>query len=268
MPIAARWPVATFIVVVLAMGGLVFVAGLQREVTPFALVLVIPISAIVSAWLVGGAVMVRGLFSRITRWRVPVHWYALAIGIPLLGTLAIDVAGIALGQATIDGVVAGLSASVIVVPLVVLLPALFEEFAWRGFGVEVMLERGHSLAVAALSIGVVFTAIHLPLYLPGQLYDDLPLWPVFLTLMGYAVLLAWIYDGSGRSSLLAGITHAALNGFVPLTAGLDKVWVWEARGIVFALIGIAVLGRIALRPMAARADLPQGNASAVGDRGS
>ena len=114
----------------------------------------------------------------------------------------------------------------------------------------------------------MFTAIHLPLYLPGQLYDDLPLWPVFLTLMGYAVLLACMYDGSGRSSLLAGITHAGVNGFVPLTAGLDKVWVWEARGIVFALIGIAVLGRIALRPMAARADLPQGNASTVGDRGS
>ena len=267
MPVAARWPAATFSLIVLAIGGLVFAAGLPREVTPFALVIVIPIAAIVSAWLVGGVVMVRGLFSRITRWRVPVRWYALAIGIPLLGTLAIDVAGIVLGQATIDAVIGGLSASVIVVPLVVLLPALFEEFAWRGFGVEVVLERGHSLAVAALSIGVVFTAIHLPLYLPGQLYDDLPLWPVFLTLMGYAVLLAWIYDGSGRSSLLAGITHAALNGFVPLTAGLDKVWVWEARGIVFALIGVTILGLIALRPTAARADVPEANPAVVGDRG-
>jgi membrane protease YdiL (CAAX protease family) len=104
-----------------------------------------------------------------------------------------------------------------------------------------MLERGHSLSFAALSIGLVFTAIHMPLYLPGQLYDQLPLWPVFLILMGYAVILAWVYDGSGRSSLLAGISHAALNGFVPLTAGLGEIWVWEARGIVFALIGLALL---------------------------
>jgi hypothetical protein len=252
MPIAARWPVATFAVIVLALGALVFAAGLQREVTPFALVLVIPFSAIVSAWLVGGTEMVRGLFTRILRWRVPWRWYALAIGIPLLGTLAIDAAAVVLGQASLDAVVGGVTASAIVVPFVVFLPALLEEFAWRGFGVEVMLERGHTLAVAALTIGVVFTAIHLPLYLPGQLYDELPLWPVVPILMGYAVLLAWIYDGSGRSALLAGITHAALNGFVPLTAGIGVVWVWQARGIVFGLVGLAILASVISRPSLTR----------------
>jgi hypothetical protein len=231
----------------MALGGIVVLAGLQREVTPFALVLVIPIAAIISAWLAGGTGMVRGLFARILRWRVPARWYLLAIGVPLLGTLAIVVAGIALGQATLDEALGGITAGAIVVPFVVFLPALFEEFAWRGFGVEVMLERGHPLAVAALTIGVVFTAIHLPLYLPGQLYDDLPLWPVLLILMGYAVILAWIYDGSGRSSLLAGISHAALNGFVPLTAGLTKVWVWEARGIIFGAIGLVVLAIVVRR---------------------
>lgn len=250
MSIAARWPVATFAVIVLALGGSLFVLGLQRDVTPFALVLVIPFSAIASAWLVGGATMVRGLFVRITRWRVPLRWYVLAIGIPLLGTLAIDVAGIALGEASVDAVTGGVTTAALVVPLVVFLPALLEEFAWRGYGVETMLERGHSFAVAALGIGVVFTAIHLPLYLPGQLYEDLPLWPVFLILMGYAVILAWIYVGSGRSSLLAGIGHAALNGFVPLTAGLDEVWVWEARGIVFAVIGLAILVLVGRRGLA------------------
>ena len=30
--------------------------------------------------------MIRGLFVRIVRWRVPVGWYALAIGVPLVGT--------------------------------------------------------------------------------------------------------------------------------------------------------------------------------------
>ncbi len=241
MGTTARWPVLTFTVIVLALGGLVFLAGLPREVTPFALVIVIPIAAVVSAWFVGGVAMVRGLFSRIVRWRVPIRWYVLAIGIPLLGTLAIDAAGIVLGQASLDEVVGAVTATAIIVPLVVFLPALFEEFAWRGFGVEIMLERGHGFASAALGIGIVFTAIHLPLYLPGQLYDSLPLWPVVLILLGYAVFLAWIYVGSGRSSLMAGIGHAALNGFVPLTAGLDEVWVWQVRGVIFALIGLAIL---------------------------
>jgi hypothetical protein len=247
MDLARRWPVATFTVIVLALGGLVVVAGLERELTPFVLVIVIPVAAIVSAWLVGGTAMVRGLFSRVVRWRVPVRWYVIAIGIPLVGTLTIDAAAILVGQASLDEVVGGVTMSAIVVPFVVFLPAVLEEFAWRGFGVEIMLERGHPLAVAAVAIGVVFTAIHVPLYLPGQLYEDLPLWPVFLILMGYAVLLAWIYDGSGRSALLAGIGHAALNGFVPLTAGVDETWVWEARGIVFGLIGLAVLGLILTR---------------------
>ena len=98
MPIAARWPVATFTVIVLAMGGLVFAAGLPREVTPFALIIVIPIAAIVSAWLAGGVVMVRGLFSRITRWRVPVRWYALAMGSRCLGRSPSTPPGSCLGK--------------------------------------------------------------------------------------------------------------------------------------------------------------------------
>jgi hypothetical protein len=245
---ARRWPVITFAVTVLVLCGLVFAARLPRETTPFALVLAIPLAAIVSAWLSGGWPMVRGLFRRITRWRVAPAWYALAIGLPLLGTLAIDAAGIVAGQATLSTVVGAIGANALIVPLVVLLPALLEEFAWRGHGVDVMLRRGSSAAVAALVIALPFLAVHLPLYLPGQLYDGLPLWPAIPTTLGYAVLLTWVYVGSGRSSLLAGISHAALNGFVPLTVGIDEVWVWEARGVVFGIIGLAILAVLALRP--------------------
>jgi hypothetical protein len=245
---AQRWPVVTFAVTVLVLCGLIFAARLPRETTPFALVLAIPAAAVLSAWLSGSSPMVRGLFERITRWRVAPAWYALAIGIPLLGTLAIDAAGIATGQATLPAVVSALGTSALIVPLVVLLPALLEEFAWRGHGVDVMLRRGSSAAVAALVIALPFLAVHLPLYLPGQLYDGLPLWPAIPTTLGYAVLLTWIYVGSGHSSLVAGISHAALNGFVPLTVGIEEVWVWEARGVVFGLIGLAILAVLALRP--------------------
>jgi hypothetical protein len=248
--LAAKWPVAIFVVIVLGLCGIVFAAGLAREVTPFALVIVIPIAAIVSAWLVGGSSEVRDLFRRIGRWRVPGRWYLIAIGIPLVATLAINVVGVLTGAATPGTVIAAIGPSALIVPLVVLLPALFEEFAWRGYGVEKAVQGGADFPRAALSIGIVFTAIHLPLYLPGQLYDNLPLWPSVLTLLGYAVLLSWIYLGSGHSSLLAGISHAALNGFVPLTSGLDAVWVWESRGIIFALLGLAILLVVSRRPEA------------------
>jgi hypothetical protein len=241
MSIAARSPFGVFSIIVLAAVGAVYLAGLERELTPFALVLVIPIAAFVSALLVGGRRSAGGLLRRAVRWRVAPRWYVLAIGIPLLGTLAIVAAGIILGQASLDEVVGAVGASALAVPLVVFLPALFEEIAWRGFGVDVMAQRGHGLIVSTLSVGIVFAAIHLPLYLPGQLYDGLPLWPSAVTLLGYSAILGWIYLGSGRSALLAGIGHAALNGFVPLTWGIDDVWVWQARAVVFGLMGIAIL---------------------------
>jgi hypothetical protein len=42
-------------------------------------------------------------------------------------------------------------------------------------------------------------------------------------------------------ALLAAIGHAMANGATPLTWGLDPVWVWQTRGIVFALIGAVFL---------------------------
>ena len=80
--------------------------------------------------------------------------------------------------------VSAVTPNALLVPVVVFLPALFEEFAWRGFAVEVMIERGSGFARAALGVGLVFTAIHLPLYLPGQLYDYLPVWPGIVFLLG------------------------------------------------------------------------------------
>jgi hypothetical protein len=81
--VTGRWPVATFSAFVLGLAGLVMLAGLDAETTPFALVLLIPLSAILTAALVGGRSMVRGLFARIIRWQVPARWYLAAIGIPL-----------------------------------------------------------------------------------------------------------------------------------------------------------------------------------------
>jgi membrane protease YdiL (CAAX protease family) len=136
---------------------------------------------------------------------------------------------------------AGLDAEDAFVHLVVLLPALLEEFGWRGFGVATAMEADGSPLWAALVVGVVFTLAHLPLYLPGQIYDDVPLWPLPLVLLSNSILLTWIFVGSGESSFLAGLTHAASNGTVPLTSGADSDWVFQARAIVFSTIAIIVV---------------------------
>jgi membrane protease YdiL (CAAX protease family) len=121
----------------------------------------------------------------------------------------------------------------------VLLPALFEEFGWRGFGIPALGRM--PLIASALLVGIPFTLIHLPLHLPGHLYAELPMWPTVVSTMSMAVLTAWIFAAARGSSLLAGFMHAAANGAVPLTWGVDTVRVWELRGVAYLILAVVVV---------------------------
>jgi membrane protease YdiL (CAAX protease family) len=123
---------------------------------------------------------------------------------------------------------------------VVILPALLEELGWRGSAVQAAVDSGRSPAWAALVVGMVFVILHVPLYLPGQLYHGLPFWPLPIILLASSVILTWVYLRTG-SVLLAGLTHAALNATVPLTWGLDAAWVWQARAAVLPIIAVVVI---------------------------
>jgi hypothetical protein len=90
-------------------------------------------------------------------------------------------------------------------------------------------------------VGLLFVIPHLFLYLPGQLYDNLPIWPLPLLLLSASVLYTWVYAGSGGSALLAGLMHAASNGLTPLSRGIEPVVVWQLQGISITLIAAIVL---------------------------
>jgi membrane protease YdiL (CAAX protease family) len=232
VPASHKLPV--FIVAVLALEAAVVALPLGGNVTPFVLVLIPAVAAIAVGWASGGRREVGALAGRLFVWRVNPWWYVAALGIPVAEKLTVDLVGTLLGFSTPGRLVGALSASALLVPVVVLLPALLEELGWRGFGVQAALEQGRSPAWAALVVGLIFLLLHVPLYLPGQLYDGLPLWPAPLILLASSVLLTWIYVGTS-SALLAGLMHAALNASVPLTWGLDPAWVWQARAITLTL---------------------------------
>ncbi len=229
-----------FAVLVLGLEAAAFLARLDRDLVPFVLVLVPPAAALLVTAAHGGGSDVRRLFGRLGRWRVNWSWYAAALGIPLVEKLVVDLSGIALGETTPARLVDALTGAALVVPFVVVIPAILEEFGWRGFGAQTAADDGHSPAWAALVVGVIFVILHVPLYLPGQLYDGLPFWPLPLVLLAGSVLLTWIYLRTG-SALLAGLMHACLNATVPLTWGLDPVWVWQVRAVVLAVMAIAVV---------------------------
>lgn len=83
-----------------------------------------------------------------------------------------------------------------------------EEFGWRGF-LQPELEKAISPLTASMVVGVVWTAWHLPLRLVG---GDIGHPVVFsATLLGYSVILAWIYHASGGSVLWAAVFHGWVN---------------------------------------------------------
>ena len=82
---------------VVALTVIVMAAGLGAAMTPFGLVFVPAISALVVAGLADGVAGIRRLFGRIARWRVAPIWYVAALGVPLAMWLVIDLVGVAMG---------------------------------------------------------------------------------------------------------------------------------------------------------------------------
>jgi membrane protease YdiL (CAAX protease family) len=224
--------------VVVALTGLVAVARLDRDTAPFALIFLPAIAALLVAGVADGRPAIGRLFRRIVRWRVAPRWYLAAIGIPIVMWLAVVAAGVATGVPVTA--LFGDLGTLPLVMLVVLIPAFVEEFGWRGYAVPVA-PRSWSVLTTALVVGGLFIIPHLALYLPGGLYDNLPLWPLPFILLSYGVLLTWVYVGSGGSSFIAALMHAAFNGLTPLSRGIDPVTEWQLRGLVIAVIAIAVV---------------------------
>jgi len=259
-----RYRLAAFALLVVLFTLAVAAANLGRDTAPYALVFVPAISALIVAAAGDGMHGVGLLFRRITKWRVAPRWYAAALGIPLLMWLGIAVGGYIVGDPP-DEIAGGLTQLPLVF-LVVLIPAFIEEFGWRGFAVPAA-PRSWPLLVTALVVGALFIIPHLALYLPGGLYDNLPLWPLPLILLSYGVLFTWAFVGSGGSALIAALMHAASNGLTPLSRGIDPVMEWQLHGIVVTIIAVAVV--VASRRMRSRVmDEPEGDSPLVSYQGA
>lgn len=240
-------PLLTFGVLVLGLTIAVALANLGRETAPFALIFVPTIAALIAAGASEGGAGIARIFRRIARVRAAPKWYAAALGVPLLMWLGIVALAVATGTPT-SGLFQGLGDLPVVV-LVVLIPAFIEELGWRAYALPVAL-RSWPVLGAALVVGALFIVPHLALYLPGGLYDNLPLWPVALILLSYSVLYAWVYVGSGGSAFLVALMHGAMNGLTPLSRGIDPVVEWQLHGIVVSVLAIGV---VAMTPWLRRA---------------
>jgi membrane protease YdiL (CAAX protease family) len=182
------------------------------------------VAAAIVVWASGESV--RGWFRSVAKVRVHPKWYLAAVGVPFAIVYATGVVSWALGG-PIDWAAFEVSPTTILIGIVIgtFLGGGQEEFGWRGFA-QPELQARYGALRAAVVVGVFWGLWHLPQFLPGGFRAD---WPpsmvaaYFVGIVGFSVLLAWVFNGSGGSAWLAMLMHGADNatqGRIPVDIGV------------------------------------------------
>lgn len=179
--------------------------------------LIYALAGILVIALASGRAGLRDLRSRLSRWRVGVRWYAVALlTAPLLETAILGafsltskdfLPGMLTADHTVSLLVAGLLA-VLVIPFL-------EEIGWTGFATAELSKR-HGVLATGLIVGLPWGVLHLPLYaatasgaVPLALYMPVM---AFSVLVPYRVLMVWVYDHT-QSVLIAVLMHLSINAY-------------------------------------------------------
>ena len=268
--LVARHPAAAFLVMAFGFGWTSMIPILLSEngfgvlpielpltlVQTLATLLGLALPAFLVTAATGGEEGVRDLLSRLLRWRVGIRWYLIAIfglfvamllaAVPFLGAAPLE----ALAQKW--GLLFTVFLPGVIVPF--LHTNLWEELGWTGYLQSTLQEKRGPL-LASVIVAPFFALFHLPaLFVSGWIMDDgysIAQFPNALVQVGFLmvfavfvrVLIMWLYNGSGRSILIVGLSHAALNVITgqkmmpELVLGIDANLLAAA---VVAVLGVLV----------------------------
>ncbi len=118
---------------------------------------------------------------------------------------------------------------------VVALPAVFlfffilaagEEVGWMGYAFEPMQAQGGALS-ASLVLGMIWAVWHVPFFV-FLMPDRVILLAQVLTLVGSRVLVAWIFNNTGKSVFAAILFHAADNTALVTLPEVQAISPWGA----------------------------------------
>ncbi|MBJ7385952.1 MAG: CPBP family intramembrane metalloprotease [Mycolicibacterium sp.] len=174
-------------------------------------------SAFVVTALADGRPGLRRWCSRLGRWRVGRHWYALALlGVPA----AMLVAGAAFSGGDVRAPTAlALAAYAPGLVLQMLTTGIGEEPGWRDFALPRLQSQLGPLR-AVFVLGPLWGVWHLPLFL-----TDWGGWPnahwsrplVFLVFcVAFSVVLSWVFNRTGESLPIAMLMHVSVNNFASI----------------------------------------------------
>jgi len=123
---------------------------------------------------------------------------------------------------------------------ILFLSVLGEEIGWRGFAQQ-RLQPSLGGLKASLVVGVAWGLWHLPLFfIPGNFHAEIPVTAFLLQDLALSVVMAWLYNRSGRSLLIVHLFHAASNTalgvlpVLPMDTGGDVRPLWIAVFILCA----------------------------------
>jgi membrane protease YdiL (CAAX protease family) len=174
------------------------------------------------------------LKSRITGWRQPLGWYALALGIPFA------VAGVARVIYDLTGTPINGLGTISAIEVLIFVLVIGEEIGWRGF-LQPRLREHHGLAVAGLLTGVVWVLWHLPVYLSPQQGPTAFLMFAFWVLP-LSVAMGAVAEGARFSVIVATVMHGAANIATPiLLPSVDRAWWLLVTGVLYAVVAAGLV---------------------------
>ena len=215
------------------------------------------IAALILAGTLKGKSGVYEIIQRLTNWRASPKLYAYSLLIPAITYTGAIITNTLFGGGMPSFQLLKNPGMSLLTFLMFLLPwqssAFLEEVGFRGYILEELQEKNGPLK-GTLVLGFFFGAWLLPeFYRTGSAQQLLGLsyYPWFiLTEIGFSLIMTWLYNRSGKSSLISGVLfHTAMNfwSYALLTnnvpgqpmAGFD-VMLWKIASVAVALSGIAV----------------------------
>lgn len=201
------------------------------------------LAAVTVSALIGGWAEVKAYLRGLLHWRTSVYWYVLALALPVVLALVAVYLNVLFGAsqpspAQLAGITVFFSgfAYMLLFPLS---PGV-EELGWRGYA-QPRLQVGRSALTASVIVGILHGLWHFPLFfVADKPQASLPFAAFLVTVIALNVLMAWLYNSTQGSVLIAMICHASFDaiglGFLDfLFSGIDDVRLWWLLAAVFSL---------------------------------
>lgn len=157
-----------------------------------------------------GRVGVRALLRGVIKWQVAAKWYVFAA----LFTVVVKLTVAVIHRAAVGAWPRFGADPWYLIPFAIAFSTPFqigEEIGWRGYALPRLAAR-FGLARASVMLGVIWGCWHLPQFFIREADTYGQSFVVYvLGVMALSVVLAWLWERTGRSLLLTMLLHAAWN---------------------------------------------------------